>query len=103
MTHMFPGLEADDLSDNEDWRAECRRVTAHSGAHPIYAHWRNASIRTAEKRVASSSNRPWCPDARSLQGLLRLRSRTWIPRLDYFTATSFTVSCSDQSSILSSG
>jgi hypothetical protein len=43
------------------------------------------------------------PGRAQLQGLLRLRSRTWIPRLDYFTATSFTVSCSDQSSILSSG
>lgn len=33
MTHMFPGLKADDLSDNEDRGVERLRVTAHSGAH----------------------------------------------------------------------
>jgi hypothetical protein len=33
MTHIFPGLEADGLSDNEEGGAECRRVTPHSGAH----------------------------------------------------------------------
>lgn len=71
MTHMFPGLGVDDLSDNEDWGVERLRVTAHRGAH--------------QSTLPGVTPRSWTAESRARPHPLGLGAQT--PAAPRFVAT----------------